>query len=362
MTLTTRQAILWFAMHQLGSAFLVLPSTLVYIAKQDAWISVPIAIAVYLLIVLLYMPLANRLNGIAFHEHVTSILGKWLGSMSIIVFIAAFPFFIFTLVLRDLGDFITGVMMPETPPEAVYLLMLFAVFYVVHKGITSIGRTAEILFFLVLFLFVVLTVSLFPSVELEQILPVYENGFKPIMLASLSLIAFPYYEGVLFLFLSAHMQDVRKWKKAVVWSGLLSGGMFFVTLFMVIVVLGHEVVADLVYPSYFVVRTISIGIFYERFEVMVAVLWYITIFFRMSLLLYVSAYALAGVLRLKDYRSLLIPLVTLAFFMAPIGWPNRAAAMNSLKVWPIYGAIFGVLFPLAIWLAGSFRRNSYGKQ
>ncbi len=361
MILTTRQATFWFTLHQLGSALLVIPSTLVFIAKQDAWLAVPVALAAHLLLLLLYFRIANRLNGQTFHEHVVSILGKWGGGLCLVVFVMAYPFLTFTLVIRDLGDFLTGVMMPETPSEAIYLLMLAAVWYVVHGGVRTIGRTVELLFFAFLFLFVLLTVSLIPSMNMDYILPLFENGPKPIFLASISLFAFPYFESVLFLFLASHMQYIQQWKTVVVRSALLSGGMFFLVVFVVIGVISQGVVADVAYPSFFVVRTISIGGFFERFEVIVAVLWYITIFFRLSLLLYVSSYALAGIFRLKDWRSLLIPLCTLGFFIAPLTWPNTSVQMQSIRAWPYYTVLFGVLFPMVIWLIGSFRGN-HGKK
>ncbi|MGM0880745.1 MAG: GerAB/ArcD/ProY family transporter [Bacillota bacterium] len=126
-------------------------------------------------------------------------------------------------------------------------------------------------------------------------------------------------------------------------------------------VLSDGVVSNLMYPSYFTVRTISIGDFYERFEVLVAVLWYITIFYRLSLFLHVSVHGLAVVLGLQDPRPLLIPLSLIALVMANNIWPNTA---GYTAAWPYYSMFFGIVLPILIWMVGIFKRakNSIRKE
>ncbi|MGO4272825.1 GerAB/ArcD/ProY family transporter, partial [Paenibacillus sp. TAF58] len=46
--ISTRQATMWFTLYQLGSALLILPAALAGISKQDAWISVVVAIGLFL--------------------------------------------------------------------------------------------------------------------------------------------------------------------------------------------------------------------------------------------------------------------------------------------------------------------------
>lgn len=83
--------------------------------------------------------------------------------------------------------------------------------------------------------------------------------------------------------------------------------MYLVMLVYVIAVLSAEVAVNLTYPTYFVVRTVSIAEFIERFEILVAVMWYVSMFFRLCLLMFVTSHEIAGALRLHDSGSLLIP-------------------------------------------------------
>lgn len=60
---------------------------------------------------------------------------------------------------------------------------------------------------------------------------------------------------------------------------LISGGMYFFMVLQIIAVMSEGVVSNLTFPTYFISRTISNGEFLQRFEIVVAVFWFVTIFF-----------------------------------------------------------------------------------
>ncbi|GLX67966.1 GerAB/ArcD/ProY family transporter [Paenibacillus glycanilyticus] len=355
--LTIRQMTMWFILYQLGSAFLVLPSNLASIAKQDAWISLCLVLAVQLLMILVYGGIAKQLNGASFDQHLQTLLGQWLGKLLLLLFTLMYPFLILSLVLRDLGDYITTVILPETPMEVIFVLMLGVVIYVLYCGVSTIGRAAELLFFIVMGLLALGYLPLIPSANFTNLLPVFEFGWKPIVHASFTNIAFPYIESVLFLYFVSQTNRPEKWRAVVIKSSLISGFLFMCVTLIVIAVLSQQVVTSLNFPSYFVVRTISYSEFFERFEIAVSVIWFIAIFFRMSLLMYVSAKGIAAVFQLKDYRSLLIPFGLITFVIAGILWPNTAILITTYRAWPFYSMFFGIIFPILIWLTGLFKQR-----
>lgn len=358
--ITMRQSVMWFTMHQLGSAFLILPSTLTVMAKQDAWLSIPCTLLIFTFLSFVYIAIAKQMKGKSFEQHWEAVFGKYLGKVLLIFFIVLYPFLIFVMVLRDLGDFITNSLIPETPIGAVFALMLAVVVYVLRSGIRTVGRSAEVWFYVVLLLFALGYLSLIPTMKLNQLLPVMEYGWKPIIHSAIPLTAFPYIESFLFLFLFSPKGEAGKWRKAIVGSSFISGGLFFIMTIFSISVLSEGVIENLVYPGYFIVRTINLGDFYERFEIVVSVLWIVTIFFRMSLLLYVSMKGLGAGFALREPRILLVPLSLIAFIMAMIVWPNTSSLIEYLQVWPYYAAQFGVIVPLLLWFAGLIRQR-FGK-
>lgn len=356
--LTIRQMTMWFILYQLGSAFLVLPTHLASVAKQDAWISLLLVLTVQMMMILVYTGIMKHLNGVPFEEYIQKLLGKWLGKLFLLLFSLMFPFLIMSLSLRDLGEYLTTVIMPETPQEAIFALMLGAVIYVVFCGVTTIGRAAEVLFFLVMALLALGYLPLLPTAKVSNLLPVFEFGWKPIVNASFTNIAFPYIESVLFLYFTVQDRKPEKWRNVVMKSSLYSGVLFLYVTLIVITVLSPGVVSSLTFSSYFVVRTISFSEFFERFEVAVSVVWFIAIFFRMSLLMYVSARGLASVFQLGNYRSLLIPLGVMAYVLAGVVWPNTAVLVTSYRIWPFYAMIFGIICPILIWILGQVKKNA----
>lgn len=89
--LTVRQAIMWFALYQIGSAYLVLPAAITAVAKQDAWLSIPVSLGFHLLLIPLYASIARQIQGKSFVEHLRCLFGPLGGAISI-VFIFSFPF------------------------------------------------------------------------------------------------------------------------------------------------------------------------------------------------------------------------------------------------------------------------------
>lgn len=352
--LTVRQAITWFALYQIGSAYLVLPAAITSVAKQDAWLSIPISLAFHLMLIPLYTSIARHMKGRTFVEYLRCLFGP-LGGTIAIVFIFSFPFLECIMTLRNLGDFVTTSIMPETPYDAIYFIMLIAVYLAVRSGPIVIGRCAEVLFFFFLVLYLLVRITLLPEAELNNLLPILENGLKPVVLASINLFAFPYAEAILYLFFAHHFSDTKQWRKSVIVSALISGSMYFFMMLQIITVISAGVIADLTFPTFFIDRTINIGEFLQRFEIILAIVWFVTIFFRLALLMYISAQGLADAFRLRNANSLLIPLILIILAMTNFIWPNISFIIELNQVWPYYAMIFGIMFPAVLWLTGKIK-------
>ncbi len=355
--LTARQATFWFVMYQVGSAYLILPTSIIKIAKQDAWLSALVSLAMNFLLIPLYVAIANQMKGKPLVAYIDTLLGNRAGRCFTFLFIISVPFLIFVLTLRNIGDFISTSIMPETPEEAIYALMLTAVYCVVRAGAAVIGRSAETLFMVIPSLFLFVSILLLPGAEFKHLLPVLEFGWKPIVRASFLLLSFPFLETFLFLFLLSNLGSSDIWKKAVVRSSLFSGFVCVVMLLMVTSVLGQSVASDLTYSSYSVVRSINIGDFIQRFEAAIAINWYISIFFRLALLLYITVHGLGSVFRLQDATSLLIPVMLIALIMAHSIWPNITYLVDFFQIWPLYAMVFGIAVPLVLWLLGRMKQS-----
>lgn len=357
--LSKRQATLWFIMYFIGSAFFLIPPAIISAAGRDAWLTVPAMLLLYAPALLLYGALAKQMQGQPVHRHMAAMFGRWIGPLLTILYVLGFAYSNFMMTLRNLGDFYTNAIVPRMPIEVVIFVMLVAVYVAIRSGLSTIGRSAEVMFFVIPVLYLMVTFTLLPTTRLNHLLPIFENGWKPIVHGAIPLLAFPYLEAPLFLSLAPYMNNLKQWKKAIVGSVCVTGVMYLVMLMHVIAVLGAEVAVNLMYPTYFVVRTVSIVEFIERFEILVAVLWYISMFYRLCLLMFVTSQEIAGALSLRDPSPLLIPLMMVALIMALTIWPNNAFWFEFLMDWSLYAAVGGIVLPALLLLFGLLRQ---GKQ
>jgi spore germination protein KB len=355
--LTARQLTIWIFMYEIGSSLLIIPAAVAAVAKQDAPWSVVAAIALHLALLPLYNAVRKQMRGMGVVQYARSLFGKVWGSAMVLVFLLLFPCLIFIMTLRNLGDFVTTLILVETPITVVHVVAIAVVAYAYLSGLKVIGRSAELMFPIVLCCTIILTMSLLPSLNVHRLLPVMESGIMPVLGGAFPLLAFPFLEGFFFLFLSPSLKEQDAWSKVMYKSSMASGTLFFIVVFMVIAVLGPHMTANLTFPSYFVIRTVSIADFYERFEVLLAVAWMITIFFRLCLLMYISVHGLSEALSIDNSKSLVIPLCLIALGLVDAVWPNISYLIQFIGVWPIYITIAGVMLPAGLWLIGKWKHR-----
>ncbi|MGM0865213.1 MAG: GerAB/ArcD/ProY family transporter [Bacillota bacterium] len=335
-------------MFTTGSSLLLAPSMLAAKAKQDAWLAAIFGLIVGLLLVWLFQTLGILFPEMTLVEYSEKILGKWVGKAISLIFFT-FPLILGAFVLRNIGDFLTSQVMPETPIEAVHLIFLIIIMMGTRCGLETLARSGEILFpwFIVFFLFLVIFIS--PEIELEKIQPILEEGMKPVLQSTFYFIGFPFLELVCFLMIFPYVNNPKKAGKAF-FKGTLMGGMVLILLTALsILVEGADQTVRNLYPSYILSQKINIGNFLQRLEAIVAIMWFISIFFKLAICFYVSTLSLAQILKLKEYRMLVFPLGMILFVLSIIVSPNIVyISTDVLIVWPSYAATFGLFIPLLL--------------
>ncbi|WP_019121282.1 GerAB/ArcD/ProY family transporter [Brevibacillus massiliensis] len=356
--IAARQFAIMTILYIIGSAILVIPSLLAAKAKQDAWIAAIAAVGIGMAFIPLYIALGKRFPDKNLAQYCEIILGKWLGKIAFLCFLIGFPFLIAALTLRNIGDFLTIGILTRTPIQVIMIIVLAAVAWGVKLGLEPIARAAEIFFPFVILLLFLLLLFVSPYLQLKNLEPFLENGIAPVLKGAFTLVSYPLLEPVVLLMIFPHVPKPKEAGQAL-WRGVLIGGMilFAVTLFSVSV-LGVDIVKGHSFPSFELAKKINIGDFLQRIEALMMFIWIITIFFRLTILVYVISAGLAQTFNLKDYRMLSLPLCVILTVMALVIVPNSSylLAFNQ-KIWPLYVYNFGLFFPLLLWIAGIVRRK-----
>ncbi|MFB6800512.1 GerAB/ArcD/ProY family transporter [Peribacillus butanolivorans] len=345
----SRQLTILVILYTVGDSILVIPSIVASEAKQNGWVYGIFSVAIApLLVVFLYDALRKCYPDLTLVEYSQKILGKWLGIAISLLFISYF--FISTATyLREIGDFMTSQIMPDTPIQVIMFLFMSIVLMSARLGLEPLARSAEILFPFVVILLSSLIILLLPEIKFQNLQPVWEGGLKPVIRGSIPFIIFPFIESVAVLMILPFVSQKDRIRKSLFVGQLLAGSVLIIITMLAILVLGVDLTAKEIYPSYKLAQKINIANFLTRLEAILAIIWFITIFFRFSLFFYVTVLGLAQTLKLQDYRPLVCPfgMILLAFTL--IMAPNTVYYSNFiLDIWPFYAMTFGFLLTLLL--------------
>lgn len=358
-TISQKQGIALIVMFIIGTSSIMVMGLE---AKKDIWISILLALALSSLMMLVYAKLLTALPGKDFFEIIEHYFGK-VGSKVILVLLTWFAFDFSSLVLRNYGQFVVTVGLPETPLVFAMLMMTVLSVYSVRSGIETIGRWSE-QFVIYLLAFMAISVLLvLPRMDINNLLPVLDKGFSPVAKGTLGVVSFPFVDPVLFLLVFPAFKKKTSVKKVFL-LGLLIGGLtIFISSVSDILVLGPTMAENMYYPTYATMATIHYGEFLQRFEVIAAIVLVISAFLRLTVVMYATTKGFARIFGFSDHRFITLPLALLILCFALFSFDNMMYYSEwTYKVWPYYSPIFQILIPLLLLIIIKIKQRKKGKK
>jgi spore germination protein KB len=334
----------------IGSAILVSPAPVAAIAKQDAWIAGILTLLISFFFLFFFNQLASLYPSMTYVEYSEKILGKWMGKLTSLPFL----FYVYLIAcgqVRDLGDFFTTEVLVETPLQMIMIIFVFTSLMGVRLGLEVICRSAVIFFPWIVMLLFLLFFFLIPQIKLENIQPIFGEGLKPIFMASYGNWGNPLQLGSLLMILPYVTETAER--KTAFYKGFLIGAVVItIVISLSILVLGPDITARQAHPSYMLGKKISIGTFLERIEVIVGIIWMLTLYFKLTILYYGLSLGLAQLFGLKSYKILTFPLAFLiipfALFMEPNSVKLQLFIKNTLTSFSLTICFILPLFLLVI--------------
>ena len=129
-----------------------------------------------------------------------------------------------------------------------------------------------------------------------------------------------------------------------------------------ILVLGADLTARQTYPSYMLGKKIKIGTFLQRIEVIVAIIWMLTIYFKLTICYYGLSVGLAQLFGLKNYKILTFPLAFLIIPFAIFMSPNIVSINQFItKTLTPYSFTICFILPLLLLMIGKVKKRSASK-
>jgi spore germination protein KB len=319
---------------ELGSAMVV---SLGNEAKQDAWLAILLATVYGVGLVWAYTFLLNREPGKTLYEIIEKAGGKVFSNILTIMYVLYF-FYLSARVLRDFGELITSVILPNTPLEIIAWTFMILIIYILYLGLENLGRLNELFTpYLILFIFAI-TILLIISGEftLNNIQLPFKDGVTPVAKAIFpQLMGFPFGNMIVFTIIMTYTSKFSFAGKVSMAAVGVSGLLLSFSALLQLGALGAEARMRSNFPLLSAIRNVSIGNFIERLESIVVFILMIGIIGKVSMYFFVSLKGIEHVFRIP-YRVYAFPMGMLVAIFSVISSKNFSELMKEgNKILPV---------------------------
>jgi spore germination protein (amino acid permease) len=342
--------ILWFAMA--AQVFLSFPAALLGETQTAGWLVIIggglVAAAAFIPAVLL----ARRFRDVSFVQAADQagglVLGKLFGfSITVLLLV------IFALVLRQFGEsFVIGIL-PATPIEVIVVTFGLIIGFSAYTGLESLGRVAVFLTPWLLIIFALILAGELVDVSLLRLFPLWGPGAA--VLAGQAFLRSSFYAEIIILpILLPYLREKTEALPIGVWAISLA---VLIMAGVQVVFVGSFDVPDserFAFPILTLAREVGGGLV-TRADPFFVFLWVFVAALKLSVTLWAVATALAETLRLREYRPLVAPLLTVGIAAALLPAGLQQATVVSFDLVRRWGWVVAFLFPATLWLLAIVR-------
>ena len=323
-------------------------------AKNDAWIAGIVATVYFIPMLLIFSRLLSLFPGKDLFDIFSIVFGKIAGKILSVVYIW-YSFHLGGLVLRNFGEFVNVVALPETPLFIPLLSQGLVCVIAVYLGIEVLSRTTAIFIPLIIFIVFVVVIFGIPQLRLNYIQPILGNGLSPVLFGGFSAFSFPMAETVVFLCIFSSLQTKKSPKRVYIWGTFIAASMIILITLRNIAVLGN-LAGNFYFPSYVAASRIRIGNFIQGVEVTVSFVFVFAVFVKCTVCMLAACKGIAKLFNLKDYRSIVIQTGLLMIYFSYTVYHN-VIEMNFwvTNIYPYYAFPMQVIIPVITWIIAEIK-------
>ncbi|KJS00997.1 MAG: hypothetical protein VR68_05965 [Peptococcaceae bacterium BRH_c4a] len=329
-----------------ATAIVFLPGLTAVEAGRDSWIAPLLATFPGIYLALIIATLGKRFPGQTLIQYLQSILGAWPGKIFGVFYIF---FFLHTngVIVREFGELMVGLIMPRTPLIVFHAILLFLCAWAIRGGLEIPARIIEFTLPAIIIVFMIMLLLTAQEMDIKNLLPVLENGIKPVIRSSLDPIGWRGEIILLAMFLP-FLERPGEGGRCAIWAVIVIGIILSFDAMINTAVLGTAV-SHLTFPTFSLVRMVSVGNFLERIESVMVAIWIIGLFGKITWFYYAVVLGSAQLLNLKDYRPLVLPLgVLLAALSIRVAGNVPEVAGYIIEGFPPFAFLFEYIIPTVL--------------
>lgn len=296
-----------------AATIVLLPSALLKLAGQSAWLAVVLGGGAGVLIGLFAVHVALRDPRMSATQSARFLMGKWLGGAVGLLY-AAFFMWVYALSLRQIVDFTQLMLLPGTPNRVIATLMAIVVLYTVWEGIEVTARVSFQVLVALSLAMITLPLLLYPEIRVIQVEPFLWRTAPAVSHAAW--LVTPYFgETVIAMTFVQYLKSPRVAYRWFLFG--VGGALLLLTLVVTLgaLVFGPDLPGRFVYPTYMLVQQIAVARFIERIEIILILVWLSAMFVKLAMCQYAASEAVSHTLGLGTHRWVAVVLAILGVLL-----------------------------------------------
>ena len=281
------EAIFLIVIVMINHIILDLPKFLLDYSGSSILINTILVTLITLAIVYLISQLLKRFPNMDILDISEFLGGKLLKNIIGILFIIYFIFFA-SVFLRSFCESIKIIYFPRTPVMLLIIFFIIGIIMANRLGNNAIIRANLIFIPAILFSIVFIFLANMGNFTLQRMFPLLGNGINTTFFSGISNL-FAFGGIALLYFVPPYLKDSKEFKKIAFSSVILSSIWLFFSLATLLFIFPSIVTTDEILPLYFASRFIEFGRFFQRLDAVFLLVWIISIFSYLSILLSFSS-------------------------------------------------------------------------
>lgn len=358
--MTVRQSVCLLTMFLFGNSAMFQISAS---GSRDAWLSLLIATAVAIPMVMIYSRIISLYPGKTFFEIVYFLLGK-IGGFIVSIFLMWYAMHLAALLQYILTEFGMVISLPNPPYFLMVTFVTLAAIYLIKSGGGVLGKWSIISFIAMLAIVVVSFALAMKDADLKQLLPMLRSGPESILKGASQYLAFPFLESIVFLPVLSAWGDSGKSRKIYLCGILIAAGMLMTTGIRNLLLLGEPLISQLYFPFHSASKLLHIGEFLNRLEESVSIFMLLSGITKLAVCLYAAAQGLSYILGEGSsvVYKLIMPVGVFCLALSTISTEDMMDMGQFTQIYPAYAVLFEFVIPIVIWITAEIKSRRQKKK
>ena len=238
--------------------------------KQNSWMTPLFSVPIGIIYILFIIYIINYKPSLNINNKINALFSKPL-SFIIISIISIILLLACTLNFLNLCNFIQSQFLIRTPIYVIAILFSLTTIYVVSKGINTITRTSNILFYVSIVFIIITILSLISNIKISNIEPFFNLDSINYIKGLNTFYAFHICPIFLLTLIKKDSIKSPKLKKVIILSFILSIITITLTMLITVSAFGYKLALLYEYPIFHILKHLSITGFSSRIETILVI-------------------------------------------------------------------------------------------